>query len=38
MLHSDDPDVRDNAIVMLGRYPNTSELCRKSVLPVAPVR
>jgi hypothetical protein len=29
MLYSDDLDVRDNAIVMLGRYPNTSELVPK---------
>jgi len=29
MLYSDDRDVRDNAIVILGRYPNTSELVPK---------
>lgn len=29
MLYSKDPDVRDNAIVMLGRHPNTSELVPK---------
>jgi hypothetical protein len=29
LLYSDDLDVRDNAVVMLGRYPNTSELVPK---------
>ena len=29
MLHSDDLDVRDNAIVTLGRYPDTTELIPK---------
>mgnify|MGYP003419115722 FL=1 len=29
MLHSNDPDVRANAIVKMGRYPDTSELVSK---------
>jgi hypothetical protein len=29
LLYSDDLDVRDNAVVMQGRYPNTSELVPK---------
>jgi hypothetical protein len=29
LLYSDDRDVRDNAVVMLGRYPNTGELVPK---------
>src|SRR5689334_7002108 len=29
LLYSGDLDVRDNAVVMLGRYPNTSELVPK---------